>query len=168
MNAKAKRVRELQDFQGEQQFHEREWRVQRVGWALLSLLILAGLAGVFGGGPLARQSINSEYGQIESERFARRHSVTEWAITYRQNQNTSDSLTIAIDADYLHKFEVREITPEPDATQVAQGEVLFSFNTLGPSGRVLFHVEPQRPGIAEGSFRLNDSPALVVKQIIYP
>jgi hypothetical protein len=168
MGAKAKQDTDLQEVQSEQQFHEREWAVQRFGWTLLALFLIAGISGVFGDGPLAHLSIASENGQIEFDRFARRHAPTEWAVSYRQNRNTSEMLELAIDAEYLRKFEVRAITPEPETTRITEGAVLFRFEAEGASGRVVLHVEPQQPGFVEGTFRLNDAPALTVRQIIYP
>ncbi|HPO58399.1 MAG TPA: hypothetical protein PLV53_06100 [Anaerolineaceae bacterium] len=35
-------------------FQEKEWTAERAGWIIGLLLLLAGLAGLFGGGPLSR------------------------------------------------------------------------------------------------------------------
>ena len=50
----------------------RNWRVKRVGWVVLAILVLAGAAGLFGDGPLS-STIRSANGlTLEFDRFVRR------------------------------------------------------------------------------------------------
>ena len=40
-------------------FQRRSWRLQRAGWIVLSLVLLAGLLGLFGSGPLAHATVGA-------------------------------------------------------------------------------------------------------------
>ena len=52
-------------------FQRRSWIVQRVGWVMLALLILAALGGLFGPGPLSRARAGPHDGPlwVEYQRF---------------------------------------------------------------------------------------------------
>ena len=52
--------------------HEKKfWLVQRIGWALLFLLWLAGVAGLFGSGPLSGSTASAPDLRLEYDRFVR-------------------------------------------------------------------------------------------------
>ena len=36
------------------EYHRREWAVQRIGWCVMTLVLAAAVAGVFGSGPVSR------------------------------------------------------------------------------------------------------------------
>ena len=50
------------------------WALQRIGWAVMALVVLVGLVGLFGTGPLSRATAGEEEAPLfveEYERFAR-------------------------------------------------------------------------------------------------
>src|SRR5919106_6001727 len=52
-------------------YQQREWLVERVGWIVMLLLIVAAAAGIFGNGVLSRASVSDgKQLRIEYERFA--------------------------------------------------------------------------------------------------
>jgi hypothetical protein len=52
-------------------FQRREWKIQRVGWGAMALVIIAALLGVFGTGPLSNATLEREGLRLEYERFCR-------------------------------------------------------------------------------------------------
>lgn len=60
----------------------REWRWQRVGWILLGGLVVAGLAGLLGDGPLSSTSSSSIDGAVQAsfDRFLHRSAPTVVAL----------------------------------------------------------------------------------------
>ena len=54
-------------------FQQRSWKVQRVGWGLMVLFVLAGLSGLLGTGPLSNVTDGDEGGPLwlEYQRFGR-------------------------------------------------------------------------------------------------
>ena len=74
-------IKQVEDLQvGEDlAFQERQWKVERIGWALMALIALAGLAGLFGGGPLSAATVGGDNLPLEVMygRFVRHRTPTE-------------------------------------------------------------------------------------------
>ena len=87
-------------------FQKREWVWQRAGWVALALFLLAGLAGVFGAGPLANVTVRNAAGEFEYQRFVRRHADTSWEFTLRGGSARDGDADVAIDAAFA-KASVR-------------------------------------------------------------
>lgn len=155
------------EFEDSPRFHEHEWRVQRIGWAILVLFLLAGASGVLGKGPLSHETIALPGGTLELDRFARRHAPTEWAIDLLQTPAQED-LELAITADYMSKFEIKAITPEPERTELKNGELVFIFAGAQSGGRIVMHLDPQEVGTLRGTVRMNGGDAIALRQLIYP
>lgn len=73
---------------GSLQLHEdlaherREWKLQRVGWALMALALLAAVLGLFGHGPLSETASASADGAltVRHQRFERYQAPSEYDI----------------------------------------------------------------------------------------
>jgi hypothetical protein len=151
-----------------QPFHRREWLAQRVGWALLALILLAGLAGVFGRGPLAEQRIETAAVRLDYERFVRRGAPTRWELTLL-SPSAGGTADIAIDAAFASNFEIHSIQPEPSSTSLSGGRWIYSFETRDDGETlVVFVVQPERIGRHEGAIHVGSSPPLMLSQLTYP
>jgi hypothetical protein len=168
MSNKADKARELAEFQAEEKFHRREWLVQRIAWGLLILVIAAGLAGLFGSGPLSKRTMATASGTIEIDRFARRRASEEWRIQPIQAAQEGSQLELRISSSFLERYEIAAIVPEPASTTLDGSDVVFVFDAPAARGTVAFHVEPEHIGRSEGSFVLNDSEPLLIRQFVYP
>lgn len=168
MKTKRDAQRELKEYEAEETFHRREWLAQRVGWTILTLLLLAACAGLLGNGPLARRSISTTDGTLSIDRFARRDANTEWTIAPRAAGITSNALEVRISSRFLKRFRLAGITPEPRSQTAFTDSVVFSFAALAPRVQITFHVEPLRVGMSEGEFQIDRSPPVKVKQFVYP
>ena len=51
--------REDLELETDESFQRNEWRIQRVGWIVWSLVIIAGLIGLLGSGPMSHKEIVS-------------------------------------------------------------------------------------------------------------
>lgn len=168
MSNKAGKARELAEFRAEERFHRREWLVQRIAWGLLLLIIVAGLAGLFGSGPLSKQAKATASGTIEIDRFARRRASEEWRIRPIQAAEEDSQLALRISSSFLERYEIAAIVPEPASTTIDGSDVVFVFDAAAARGTVALHVEPEHIGLSEGSFALNDSEPLLIRQFVYP
>jgi hypothetical protein len=75
------KLKDREAFESELAFHQREWRLQRIGWGLLALFLLLALGGLFGDGPLSHSRDASAAGSVEYERFVRDGLATELIVT---------------------------------------------------------------------------------------
>ncbi|MDP8960397.1 MAG: hypothetical protein M3N32_02075 [Actinomycetota bacterium] len=104
--------------------HERVWRLQRVAWIALALLVASALAGLFGPGPVSYRTARSEDGQL-AVAYQRRGATSEVEVTVRQPPPGDVNLAVA--RDYLSKVNVSSIMPRPDEVRTEPGQVVFVF-----------------------------------------
>lgn len=158
----------MEDYRAEQQFHEREWTVQRVGWAVLVLLLLLAMAGAFGSGPLAARTISVGDSTIEIDRFVRYNARSQWRIVPGATRSGAEQLRIALDAQFAESYEIASITPEPERMSLSGSELVLEFDARNATGSIVFHVQPNDFGWREGAIRIGDSPPVAVNQLVYP
>lgn len=168
MQASRDKRRELDEFRAEEIFHLREWMVQRMGWFVLALLLIAACAGLLGNGPLAHQSIATPKGSLLLDRFARRDGPTQWRVEPSADSNEAGALEVRISSRLLEHFEIVAITPSPKEQAIAGESVVFTFHALAPGTHIVFHVEPQHMGWNAGQFQIGDSAPISVRQFVYP
>ena len=149
--------------------HERlEWRVQRVGWALLALLCGAALAGFLGPGPASHQhagKIGSEL-YVEYDRYIRNRAPYSIKV-YCQPE--ADQFTLSFDRALIENTEIRQIQPEPEEMTAAGDKYEFQFNaTGGPEQLVTFHFEPDSFGDISTAVSLDRKHTHKIKQFVWP
>jgi hypothetical protein len=128
----------LDHVEKEYSFLEKEWTVLRVGWLLLTLFVLAGLLGLFGGGPLSRKTTETRIGRIEYERFLR-HSTSS-TIIFESDQPLKDS-SLYINREYLRNIKIDQIEPRPESSGMVGSRIRFKFPTNN-SRQIIFHISP--------------------------
>lgn len=141
-------------------FQRREWAVQRAGWAVLSLFVLAALAGAFGHGPLSSAEATAGTVQVRYERFVRWETPTTLEVT------AGAPGSFVLGAAYLARVRVEEIHPEPKAQQPVPGGVRYTFD--GAPAVVRFTVEPQRMGRLHGRLVAPGGATTTLRQFVYP
>jgi len=147
-------------------FQRREWVVQRIGWVVFALILLAGLLGLFGDGPLAHRVAASPALQIEYDWLIRRDSPTTWKLTPRVPPKDGH-YRVALDADWAQHFRMHGIQPEPASARLVDGRWEYEFEASA-SVPIVFNVEARRMGSLEGSIRLGDAPPIELSQFAYP
>ncbi|HEX2116197.1 MAG TPA: hypothetical protein VHM01_17470 [Alphaproteobacteria bacterium] len=150
----------------------RTWRVQRVGWAIFAILVLAALAGAFGSGPLSRAEAGSEASglRIEYERFARLHAATNLVIRADRRLARNDELAVILSGAALQSLELPSTMPPADGTGLAPDSVVLRFRTDRQPGEltVVLHAKPRRMGLLTAQVGLRDGPAHTIRQWVYP
>jgi hypothetical protein len=149
-------------------FQRREWVVQRIGWTLMGLVLLAGLLGVFGGGPLAHRTSANAALAVEYDWLTRRDSQTSWKLTPR-TPPVDGRHRVALDANWAQHIRINAIQPEPESARLAEGRWVYVFEAREVPGLpIVFHVEARKMGPLEGSIVFNDAPPLQIAQFVYP
>lgn len=149
-------------------FQRREWVVQRIGWVLVAMILLAGAAGLFGNGPLAQRMSANQALQFEYEWLARRDAQTTWKLTPRAPP-VEGRYRVALDANWAQHFRITAVQPEPESARLANGRWVYEFSARDARAvPIVFHVEARKMGTLEGSIQLDDAPALAVTQFVYP
>jgi len=152
-------------------FERRYHRLQRIIWVLIAAALLAGLAGVFGRGPLATTMRRSPDGtlRLTYERLARFRTPSAMSIEASGSSLASGELRVRIPRQLLERLRVQRVVPEPTRVEAAAEEATFVF-AIEPGAaraRATFLQEPGAIGTASGTVVANQTP-LPISVFVFP
>lgn len=149
-------------------FARRAWRVQRAGWTVMALTLVAALAGVFGGGPLAHAEATAAGLHVEYERFCRNGGDAR--LELRVDAAGADGARVWFAREYLERFELIEVLPQPERVDSSADIVRMTFSA--PEGReevtVLLRTRPRTIGRVEGALGVEGGGQVRFTQLSYP
>lgn len=128
----------------------REWRVERIGWAIMGLIVLAGLLGLFGGGALAHRKVASGALTLSFERIVRSNAPTSLSLTIGGAAHP-DTIRIWLTQDYLSAVQLQHMVPQPARSYSESGRLVMDFAPAPDQGpyTIVIEVEPARIGAHE-------------------
>lgn len=147
-----------------------EWAVQRIGWVLMAVFLMASLLGLFGNGPLS-QAQAGQAGDplyVRYRRFA--HARTETMIEITMVWNGTGRPQVWISKVYLDRVKVIRVIPPPDSVHLENDRTVFVFQGSASAQPtiVTFFVAPETAGALETYVGLVDGPAVTLNQFVYP
>jgi hypothetical protein len=149
-------------------FQHRNWRVQRIGWAVLGLLVVAGLAGLLGPGPLS--NVNARAGdrlQVDYERFVRHGAQSEIRVTVRRPP--PGHVRIAISRDHLDQLNLERVRPSPTEVRSSGEDTVYVFGHAGSeSMQATFVIQPEELGSHVARVATEDGSSVTIRQFTYP
>lgn len=156
----------------DERFQRREWAAERAGWALMGMVVLAGLLGLLGNGPLSAATERDPSGRLalSYQRFARNLGRTTLALQLAPEAAAAGVARVRFSQAYLRAVQVESVTPEPSSVSVEGGEVVYEF-ALPPAGQpvgVRMDLRPDRIGLQRGTVGLEGAEPLRFWQFTYP
>lgn len=150
-------------------FQERMWRAQRVGWAIMALLLVAALLGAFGTGLLSRATAESGPLQVQYDRFVRFESPAQLEVRVAPGA-AGDDVRVTLSHEYLRHLLVEHITPQPEQVLDGGGRLTYVFALAGAGepAEITFHLRPERPGLLHAQVGLTDGQPTSFTQFVYP
>jgi hypothetical protein len=151
--------------------HRAAWKVERTGWAVMALLLLGALLGVFGDGPLSRASAGSPASlSAEYDWLQRASAPTAYKFDVHPSLVRDGTLRLRFDQRLIDAILIDSIVPEPEATRAGPGYTEFEFDIApeGKSARVTFHYRPDTFGHRTGRITVAGAPHVTIDQYIYP
>jgi hypothetical protein len=164
------RVREL-DIAEEPGLDRRTWTVERAGWAVMSLVVVAALLGVCGsGGPLNTGSAGDSDFAVSYARLLRHGSPTSIEIRFGAGAVEDGGIRLGVDAALFDRVQIEAITPEPDRVELEPGRLLFVFPVVTGGGDLIvtFDVMPTGYGLHTVRMGVRDGPSVQFRQFVYP
>jgi hypothetical protein len=148
-------------------FSRKESRWERLGWLGVSLILLAGVAGLLGGGGIG----NRRETGIGSTLVA--YSATMRAYARDTLEVSADSrdrrLRISVGRAFLDRVELERILPEPSEVASETDWVTFTFETPGGDHQgIRFSFIPQRAGRLEGLVRIDGGAPIGFSSFVFP
>lgn len=123
-------VRDGLQIDDDHRFERADWRAQRIGWAVVALVIVLALAGALGRGRLSRERIPFGAGDtLALENITRHQAPAE--LKLKLHSIAVDSVVVEIANAFLDDVDVREISPEPAAIRPQPGSTRYLFEREG-------------------------------------
>lgn len=148
----------------------REWTVQRVGWVVMALVVLAALAGLLGHGPLSQATARSDDGtvSVEYDRFERLQSPGRYAVLLAPAVVPGERVELRFGPEWVKRAEIERVDPQPVEVRAEGAAMVYTFATTpGQPVRVQVQFRTQ----AFGSLPVTIDVAgrrLDFRQFIYP
>jgi hypothetical protein len=154
------------------EFEHWSWRVQRIGWVVLSLIIGAACIGVLGEGPLSAATVgrNGDPLQVQYGRFVRHRGPIQMEIRLQPGAVQGDQARVWIDREYLNGVEFQNVLPEPERVEAGPDRYVFVFTLSEPANgaSISFDLMPVRNGIRKVQVGLEGGPDLTFTQVVWP
>ena len=158
-------IRENPDFQ------RSFWIIERIGWVLVALILIAALLGLFGTGLFSRTRAGDKNGPLwlEYNRFGRFQSPSTLRVHIGRGE-TKKIARIWFDRNYVKGIQIEQITPEPDSVEFVSDRLVYTFKLAKPiePAEVTFHMKLEQFGSLSGKVGLVNGPTLSFTQFIYP
>lgn len=144
--------------------------LRRIGTLLLSVILLAALAGAFGGnGLLARVQADAGALAADHPRFARYQMPTRLEFTVDTAALGGDTFELSIEGDYAREFSFEQIHPQPKDVAIADDQIRYTFNAgAGERQLVVIQGQPETMGWLSGAVSVAGQPPLRIDSFIYP
>jgi hypothetical protein len=153
-------------------FERRWWRVQRISWVILPLLLLGGVMGLFGHGPLSKATAHPSGSQLEVryDRLARRETPSLLQLRVDKAALASGRLRIRLNRELVDHMQLKQIVPTPLAAEpLADGaRFLFQTDPTRDSAFIVFSENPSAPGIVEAEVTVEGAEPVRFRQFVYP
>ncbi|KGM52222.1 hypothetical protein N792_07845 [Lysobacter concretionis Ko07 = DSM 16239] len=152
--------------------HRAAWRVERVGWIIIALLLTATLLGAFGGGPISHaRSGSTQALAVEYDRLLRSHAPTEYRFQAHPSVATGGVVRLRIDNVLMDLMEVDSIVPAPDAQMGGVGYTEFAFlmaaSATSPIS-IVIRFRPATFGRYTGQVSVAGAAPLSIDHVVYP
>lgn len=138
-------------------FQHRMWRAERIGWMGMTAIVLAALAGLWGGGgPLAWGEAEKDGLSVEWARIQRSGHASPLRIHLPPKPGAREAVLL-LGPRFAEQWRIRNMAPEPlEAAAGSEGlRLVFRRDPTG-AAMVAFHAEPTE-GLGPRSLRLQAS-----------
>lgn len=153
-------------------FERAVWVVQRVGWAAMTLVLVAALAGLLGPGPASWTKAEAPDGDLVAEyhRFVRANGPTDLEVSLGRAAVRDGRVRLWLDRAYLGGAEIERVTPEPESVEVGPDRLVYVFAVSrgGQAARVSFALSPRTAGPWDARLGVEDGADLAFRQFVYP
>src|SRR3954462_10279835 len=105
-------------------FQRRFRRIQTVAWRLLSLVPIAAVAGLFGGGLFSQVTAGSAGVEVSYDRFGRRSVDTQLEVRVTRARLP---VAVSISRGFLDGYDVSEVRPQPARVTAYADRLVYSF-----------------------------------------
>jgi hypothetical protein len=159
----------------------REWWVERIGWLAMLVLVVAGIAGIFGSGPATRRADAGGDGAlvVEYSSVERVEAPAQLTIRTRPPRSRSDAPPAAeaspavwrllVSRSFADRVTPEVIVPRPETVSQVGDDVAYTFIARsGDPQRVVFRYHYDEFGSFEHRVATDAGASVVFRQRVLP
>ena len=144
-------------------------RLQTFIEIFVTIVVVAGLAGAFGSGPLsaATTTVPGRSIDIAYDRVQRRTVQSDVTITFK-GALPRNQLAVELPTTFQREMDIVSTSPRSSEMRVSSRGVVYLFTT-GDSdkGEITLSMKPKKPGFFVSQFFV-DSSAVTLRQLVWP
>lgn len=154
-------------------YQRREWIAQRIGWFVMTLLVVAALLGLLGSmGPLASAHSEASDGSIGVSymRLERHHAPARLVVEVAPESAINEEVRLWIDAEYVKTLGLQSIVPEPDSVELGAERITYVFPVGEGDGPMEITFQYEHEGFWRQDIQLGlvDGASVEFYQFIFP
>jgi hypothetical protein len=135
----------------------------------MGLLVIAGLGGLFGAGPLSRAEVRGPDGlRVEHARFVRAEASQTLEVHIPTSAPGGHHL--AVSRTFLDRVRIESVVPTPLRTEALADGVAYVFaaRPSAASAVATFHFTPRSMGLVQGGIGVPGLAPLTIRMLVYP
>ncbi len=117
-----------------ERFQRREWRLERIGWALVGAFVVAGLIGLLGTGPFSWATATSNEGlvTVDYQRVTHHEADDALELTFPADAVEDGTISVEITGTWLSGIDLQGVSPQPSEERTIPNGVVFEFAVERP------------------------------------
>ena len=166
--------RSIEDLEAPQRLsHQRwEWVIERVGWALMACVVVAGVLGGLGPGPLGSCEAVSPDGSLTVnyyavERIAAPNSL-ELQITPGSTEQSKIELSLS--RSFADGANVESLVPSPAETRATDSAIIYTFlaDDLSHGNKIVCRYQHEHFGVLKYQVSIANGQPIAIRQLVLP
>jgi hypothetical protein len=152
-------------------FQVRSWTAERVGWTVMTGIVLAALAGWIGPGPLGHRKVEASNGfRVDYDRYIRTEAPATLRLRLPPRAAGIKGAHFWLTLDFVRHVHLQTITPQPEHAEAVGDRLHYTLQATVPDRpvEVTLHFEPEGWGSLDGSAGLADGASVHFEQFVYP
>ncbi|MTE22430.1 hypothetical protein F0L17_25675 [Streptomyces sp. TRM43335] len=156
----------------DERFQRGEWAFERGAWVVLTMIVVAALASLFGGLGIfhsERASAASGAVTVEYPGLTRYTATTELQITTGTAAVSEGEVMLTLSSDWVDGADIDRVTPEPDTWESTSDGLRLTFPAEQAPPEVQVSYRPDVIGLHSGTVTVGESgPEVGFRQFVYP
>lgn len=151
-------------------FQHKWWRFERAVWVVFTCLVILDLLGVFGHGYFAKVEAHTPDDMLDAhyERVERSSAPSILRVQFGPGAIHDGKVQLWASEDLVQTLGAERVVPQPEASVIGNGGILYTFPVAGAPASIEFALEPLSPGTKLLALRVPGSQELRLKIFVMP
>jgi hypothetical protein len=146
----------------------REWLAERLAQVLGAALLIAGVLGLFGRGPLTWVKATSDDGSLTVDYYSAERYESDSELRLTVHQPAAEMVRLKIDRAFLDVTTPNGIWPPPLKTETIGNSLVCTFQLGTGKQEVVYHYQHETYGVVKYQVSVDEGEPVYVSQFVFP